>query len=456
MSAEPRLYGPGTTVAVVGLGKIGLPLAAQYASRGLTTIGCDKSAAVVASVNRGEAHVQEEPELAARVAAAVAAGRLTATTDTTDAVRRADVVVVIVPVVVDEVGTIDYRMLDAAADAVARGLRPGTLVLFETTLPVGTTRSHLGERLRHGSGLRPGRDFRLAFSPERVSSGRIFRDLTRYPKVVGGIDEASGAAAEAFYRSALDFDMAEPHVMRLSSAEAAEFTKLIETTYRDVNIGLANQFALFADQWRLDLSEAVDAANTQPFSHIHQPGVGVGGHCIPVYPYFLLNDHAAGPLLTIPRAARAANDAMAAYAVELLQGPLGRLEHRRILILGFAYREDVREDFLSSARKLAAAIATAGACAFVHDPYYSPDELRAHGLAPYDLAAPTPVDAAILQANHRAYRGLDFRTLPGCRVVLDGRNALDRARIEAAGMVYLAIGRGGADGRQPPATSCQP
>lgn len=431
-----------TTVAVVGLGKIGLPLAAQYAARGLHVIGCDIDPRVVQSVNAGRCHVEEEPELPELVAAAVRAGRLRATVETSAAVRDSTVVVVIVPVVVDEVGTIDYRTLDAATDAVGRGLRAGTLVIFETTLPVGTTRGRMADRLRAVSGLEPGRDFPLAFSPERVSSGRIFRDLRRYPKLVGGVDAASGEAAAAFYRKALDFDadLAEP-VKLLASAESAELTKLLETTYRDVNIALANQFARFADEWKLDVNEAIAAANTQPYSHIHRPGVGVGGHCIPVYPYFLLNDHSAGALLTLPRAARAVNDGMAHYAVELLAAALGSLEGKRVLILGFAYRENVREDFLSSTKKLIGAIRTAGGCPLVHDPYYEPSELRSHGAEPYDLARPEPVDAAVLQANHRAYGELDFARLPGCRVVLDGRNALARDRVESAGLRYLAIGR---------------
>jgi nucleotide sugar dehydrogenase len=441
--SEPPWYGPGTTVAVVGLGKIGLPLAAQFASRGMSVVGCDSNAEVVATVDRGQAHVVEEAGLAERVDGATAEGLLRATVDTTAAVRDADVVVVIVPVVVDEVGTIDFRSLDAATDAVGRGLRPGALVVYETTLPVGTTRGRLAKRLAAASGLIAGPDFYLAFSPERVSSGRIFRDLRRYPKIVGGVDAASGAAAVAFYRSALEFDddLAEPRVRDVGSAESAELTKLIETTYRDVNIALANQFARFADAWGLDVVAAIDAANTQPYSHIHRPGVGVGGHCIPVYPYFLLNDHAAGDVLTLAREARRANDAMAGYAIELLRAVLDSLAGRHVLILGFAYRENVREDFLSSARKLIDAITTEGGRAFVHDPYYSGDELRRHGATPYDLLDPAPVDAAVLQANHRAYADLDFRSLPGCRVVLDGRNAIERARVESAGLTYLAVGR---------------
>jgi nucleotide sugar dehydrogenase len=440
----PAEYGPGTTVAVVGLGKIGLPLAAQFASRGMRVVGCDRNENVVAAVNRGESHIAEEPGLAELVRAGVAAGRLSATTDTTGAVGESAVVVVIVPVVVDDVGTIEFAALDAATAAIGRGLRRGTLVVYETTLPVGTTRDRLGRQLEAASGLRAGSDFKLAFSPERVSSGRIFRDLRGYPKIVGGVNAASGEAAVAFYRAALDVDTSLPEggVIAVSSAEAAEFTKLIETTYRDVNIALANQFAQYADRWGIDLAEATRAANSQPYSHVHRPGLGVGGHCIPVYPYFLLNDPRAGDALTLVREARRANDAMAGYAVEALGAALGGLRGRRVLVLGWAYRENVREDFLSTARKLVDALAEAGAIALVHDPLYRDEGLREMGLTPYALEEPGPVDAVVLQAYHDRYRELDLASLPGCRVVLDGRNVLDRARVEAAGMLYLGIGRG--------------
>jgi nucleotide sugar dehydrogenase len=442
--APSRSYGVGTRVALVGLGKIGLPLAAQYAARGMRVLGCDASPAVAAAVSEGRAHVREEPGLAELVADAVVKGRLSATTDTTRAVAAADVVVIIVPVVVDEVGNVDWRAMDAATDAVGRGLRPGTLVLYETTLPVGTTGGRLAARLRDASGLEAGRDFMLAFSPERVQSGTIFRDLASYPKVVGGVDRASTEAAVAFYEAALDFDpsLAAPRVRALASCEAAELTKLIECVYRDVNIALANQFARFADRWGVDLLEAIGAANSEPQSHVHQPGVGVGGHCIPVYPYFMINDERAGELLSLPRAARQVNDGMAAYAVECLADALGGIAGRTVLVLGYAYRGNVREHFLSSAKKLVVALEAAGADPVVHDPLYTPEELRRQGLTPYDLEAPTPVDAAVLQAVHAGYRQLDFRTLPGCRVVVDGRNALDRGRIEAAGLRYIGIGRG--------------
>src|SRR5712692_1893720 len=304
-----------STVAVVGMGKIGLPLAIQFAQHGRRVIGCDVNPQVVSMLNNGQAHVQEEPELAGAVASAVASGALSATLNTTEAVRQAGIVVVIVPVVIDANHEVNFQAIDAATTAIGEGLQPGTLVIYETTLPVGTTSRRLASLLEHTSQLKAGRDFFLAFSPERVSSGYVFRDLSTYPKVVGGIDEKSTAAAVAFYRSVLSAE-----IITMASTEEAEFVKLIETTYRDVNIALANEFACYADTHGLDVAAAIKAANTQPYSHIHSPGVGVGGHCIPVYPYFLLagveklDPFTLTPelsMLTLPRSARRINDAMA-------------------------------------------------------------------------------------------------------------------------------------------------
>ncbi|HMA34657.1 MAG TPA: nucleotide sugar dehydrogenase [Chloroflexia bacterium] len=426
-------------VAVVGLGKIGLPLAAQFAGRGARVIGCDLNPAVVTAVNAGACPIGEEPGLPERVAAAVAAGQLTATTATAAAVAASNVVVIIVPLLVDETHAIDFRAVDAATRDVAHGLRPGTLVLYETTLPVGTTRTRLGPLLAQGAGLVPGRDFALAFSPERVYSGRIFRDLATYPKIVGGVDAASTAAAVAFYRAVLDGAEVRP----VRDAETAELVKLLETTYRDVNIALASEFARYAAGRGLPIAEAIAAANTQPYSHIHRPGIGVGGHCIPVYPYFLIHDDAAGDL-TLPRAARQANDAMAGWALTRLSRALGGLAGQRILILGYSYREDVKEAAFSAAKPLIRELAASGATPLVVDPLFTPAELAASGAEVVALAALPPVDAVIVQAYHQAFAALDWASLAaqGARVVLDGRNALapaPQARIRAAGLTYLGV-----------------
>jgi nucleotide sugar dehydrogenase len=445
-----RAFPNTSTVAVVGLGKIGLPLAIQYVRHGWRVVGCDVNANVVATINAGISHVQEEPELMAVVADAVEEGRLMATVDTASAVRQAQVVVVIVPVAVDAQHRVDFRAIDAATNSIGRGLRAGTLVVYETTLPVGTTARRFAPMLEEASSLVAGQDFHLAYSPERVSSGSIFRDLATYPKVVGGVNEESLAAAVAFYRSVLDTP-----IITMASTDEAEFVKLIETTYRDVNIALANEFACFADTHGLDVAAAIQAANTQPYSHIHTPGVGVGGHCIPVYPYFLLagaeeaempgepGKRAIMPPLQLPRHARKINDSMADYAVQRIEAVTGSLVGRGVLILGAAYRGDVREVAFTSARLLQDALIRRGAIAYVDDPLFSDDELLSMGYTPLCAGDEDAICAIVLQANHKVYQDFDFRRFPHCRVLLDGRRVLEAAKVEAAGIRYLAIGDSG-------------
>ena len=281
-------------IAVIALGKIGLPLAVQFASKGHDVVGVDISQRTVDLINSGiepfpgEAHLQEQ------LTVLVPAGRLRATTDYSDAVPGADAVVLVVPLFVDEAtAEPEFGWMDSATQSLGAALTPGTLVSYETTLPVGTTRTRWKPMLEAASGLTEGVDFDLVFSPERVLTGRVFADLRKYPKLVGGLTERGAARAVDFYRAVLDFDE-RPDLGRangvwdLGSAEAAELAKLAETTYRDVNIGLANQFARYAATAGIDVYQVIEAANSQPYSHIHQPGIAVGGHCIPVHPRLYL------------------------------------------------------------------------------------------------------------------------------------------------------------------------
>jgi nucleotide sugar dehydrogenase len=407
----------------------------QYASRGHEVVGCDVDARIVDAINRGESPHDDEPALVERVPRLVATGRLRATTDDAAGVGEAEAVVVIVPVVVDAERQIDFRPIDAATRDIARGLRPGSLVVYETTLPVGTTRDRFGPMLEEGSGLALDRDFFLAFSPERVLVGRVLLDLQRYPKIVGGTSDESTRRAEAFYSAVL-----EPgtEVRAVANAETAEMTKLAETTYRDVNIALANEYARYAAARGIDVAEVIEAANSQPYSHIHQPGVGVGGHCIPVYPHFLFNTDAD---LRLPPLARQINEGMAQWAVDLVRDRIGPLEGVPVLVLGIAYRADVREDAFSSAFRLRDELLAAGARVLGHDPYFDAAHLRDLGFEPWEPGDPRPVRVAVVQAGHADYLEMIPAAIPGLELLVDGRNALDGERWTAAGVSYVGIGR---------------
>lgn len=427
-------------VTVVGLGKIGLPLAVQFARSGAAVFGADVNQAVVDLVNDGKEPFPGEAHLGEYLAQVAASGPLTATTDTAEAVSKSDFVVVVVPLFVDDEARPDFGWMDSATDDIARGLKPGTTVIYETTLPVGTTRTRWKPRLEEGSGLAAGKDFHLVFSPERVLTGRVFEDLRKYPKLLGGLDNVGAQKATEFYEKVLQFD-ARPDLKRangvwdLGSAEAAEMAKLAETTYRDVNIGLANQFGKFAAANGIDVFQVIEASNSQPYSHIHLPGIAVGGHCIPVYPrLYLWND----PDATVVRAARQANAEMPAYTVGLAVGAAGgSLEGKRVVVLGASYRGAVKETAFSGVFATVDALRDAGATVLVHDPMYTADELAKFGWDAYETGQ--PVDVAIVQADHAQYRELTRDDLPGVSVVVDGRRVLDRSKFDGA--AFLVVGQ---------------
>jgi UDP-N-acetyl-D-glucosamine dehydrogenase len=292
-------------------------------------------------------------------------------------------------------------------------------------VPVGTTRDRVAPALAARSGLTSERDFHTIFSPERVFSGRAIEDLDKYPKLVGGLSEAGEARGIELYASFLDAD-----VRGMDSAEAAELSKLAETTYRDINIAFANELARYADCLGIDVLSVIDAANSQPYSHVHRPGIAVGGHCIPVYPRFLVAGDADARL---PLAARAVNEQMPQYAADLL----GAVAGRRVLVLGIAYRGGVKETAFSGAFALRDALAARGAEVLAADPLFTAAELEGLGFVPWDRR--TPVDLAVVQADHAEYAELTAAELPGVTAIVDGRGILDPARFP--GVPVRRIGR---------------
>jgi len=437
-------------VAVIGLGRSGLPTAVQYAARGWRVLACDTNLRLVEQLNDRLVLLQDEPDLEKLVPALVERGLLQATAQLAEAVARATVVVVTVPVQLDEEQRVRWHELDTLTETIGHALQPGTLVSYEMALPVGTTASRLLPLLEQCAGLMAGREFYLAYSPARVCPGQALCDLRACPKVVGGIDARSTRAAAAFYRSVLPVE-----VISVSSTAEAEFVTLLELTYRDVNIALANELACYADEQGLHAMTAIAAANSRPGVQIHQPGVGVGGPALPAYPSLLLKrdlavsspeEHLAG--LSLSRAARRINDSMAEYAVQRIEAEAGSLWHRCVLLLGVAYRGDVRDVTFSSAYLLQTALWRHGATVYVDDPLYTAAELHALGFQPLPPGREGEVDAMILQAAHRAYQTFDFRRFARCRVVLDGRCGLQRASVQEAGMRYMAPGNGVADGGQ--------
>ena len=343
----------------------------------------------------------------------------------------------IVPVMLDATHHPDHRSMDAAVAAIAPGLRAGATVVLETTLPVGDTRDRYAPVLAAASGLTLEDDLFVAFSPERLYSGAALRNLATYPKLVGGLGERSTARAAAFYAGVLDAD-----VVAMSSAEAAEFAKLADTTYRDVNIALANEFARYADRVGVDILEVIGAANSQPYSHIHQPGIGVGGHCIPVYPHFLLD---RAPEMGLVARAREVNDGQVGLVIDRLAATLGDLAGVSVLVLGLTYREGVKELAYSRALPLIAGLRERGARVLAFDPLLTGPEIERTGAEPWSWGEPAPdVSAVVTQTADRTWRTIEPAWFPRLRAVVDGRNSLRDVDLPD-GVEYIGIG-----GRQAP------
>ena len=427
-------------ITVVGLGKIGLPLAVQFARKGNNVFGADINKKTVEKVNLGIEPFPGEAKLQEYLFEAINNKKLTATTETTAAVSNSDVVVVVVPLFVDDNGVPDFGWMDSATEEIGKGLKKGTLVSYETTLPVGTTRNRFANALEKTSRLKAGVDFHLVFSPERVFTGRVFNDLRKYPKLIGGINEESTKAGILFYESVLDFDdrpdLEKPNgVWNLGSCEASELAKLAETTYRDVNIALANQFALFAENNGIDIYKVIEASNSQPFSHIHRPGIAVGGHCIPIYPrMYLWND----PSASVVKVARDFNSKMPQKVVEKLQELHGNLENQKVVVLGVSYRGGVKESAFSGVFPTVEALNKLGAKVFVHDPLYNDQELMNLGFMPYKYGE--YADAIIIQTDHQEYRELDLNKIPSVKTIIDGRNVTNPSNF--SGMQFHRLGKG--------------
>lgn len=409
---------PIEKIAVVGLGKIGLPLAVATARRMPTVVGLDVSQPVVDTVTAGVPPFPNEPGLEEGLRSVIASGRLRATTDAEDAISGASVVIVVVPLVVDEAKRPDFSILDAATEAVGPHLGPGSLVVYETTMPVGTTRERLAPRLAELANLEIGAELFVCHSPERVSSGSVFRDLAAYPKLVGGVDPASTVRGVSFYERALEFsertDLARPNgVWAMASSDAAELAKLAETTYRDVNIAFANELAAVCRRRGIVYDEVKEACNSQPYSHLHRPGL-VGGHCIPVYPHLLMYNED----LVVPDAARSANESVAAQIAAELDSAIGGLAGKCIGVLGVAFRGGVKEHAFSGVFPLVAALAEGGATVSVSDPLYDQEEISQLGLEP--LVGGENLDAVIVQADHEEYRTGEL----GASVVYDVRGVV--------------------------------
>jgi nucleotide sugar dehydrogenase len=423
-------------LAVIGCGKMGLPIAIQAAKMGWSVIGVDINHRVVDMINKGLSSINE-PGIKDLLKTVVKNKKLIATTKIEDAISSVNVVIVIVPVLITNNYKADLRIIKMVSEQIGKNLKKGTIVSFETTLPVGTTRNILCPLLEK-NGKKAGKDFYLVFSPERVKSLNIMKKLQEIPKVVGGYDKKSVNEGIKFYRSII-----KAEIINAGTLEAAEMVKLAGMVYRDINIAIVNEMAMYCDSIGVNIENIIRMANTNGEAHLLQPGIGVGGHCTPIYPYFLINDaEKKGLSQTLAKQARKINDNQSEYMVQKLKRYIKNNSNFNVLILGLGFRPDVKEDIKSPAFLVDAALKSLGVNRFLYDPLYSKEEIEKLGFNYLNLKTKYKIDAIILVTAHTIFADLDWDTLKknGLKIFIDGRNYFNRNMIEEKDIMYIGIG----------------
>lgn len=443
-----RIRSGKAVIVVVGLGWMGVTTAALYLDAGAKVVGADRDPVAVKMVVGGRAS-RPEPGVDLIFERAFIDGRITATSDVSEAASQGDVVALVVPTLAVD-GEADYSALTNAAKNVGAGLREGSCVIVMSTCAPTVTERKVKPVLERYSGLKAGEGFALAYSPIRAMVGRALRDMRNYPRILGADDPISLGAAEAVLSM-----VTIGGIVKVSSLRAAEAAKIFEATYRDVNIALANELARLCERLGINYYEVMEAANTQPYSHLHRPGVGVGGHCIPVYPYLLM-DVARGSdvKLSLVENARRVNEAAPKRAVRLIASALresGRtLARSKVSLLGLSYREDVKELRFSPALEVAELLIGRGARVKAYDPYFQPSEIQRLGL---DLEAAATLQSALRDSHcaaimvaHKEFKSLrpsDLAAYMGeGKAVFDGPGILDPAEVRNLGLTYRGIGKG--------------
>ena len=422
-----RLQGPRPTVAIVGLGYVGLPLVVELARSGAEVLGIDVSEALTAGLNAGRSHIGDISD--ADVQAAQAQG-FVATTDFS-VVARADAIVLCVPTPLRKTKDPDISYIVAATGSVMPHTRPGQLLVLESTTYPGTTEEIVVPELV-ARGLHPGVEVAVVFSPERVDPGNPRYGIRNTPKVVGGVTPACSRLGTALYQRCCD------RVVPVSSPAAAETVKLLENTFRMVNIGLVNEFALICSRLGLDVWEIIDAAATKPFGFMaFRPGPGLGGHCIPVDPHYLAWKLRAHNFTTrFVELADAINSAMPEHVVEIVADALNDAERSvrgsRILALGVAYKPDVADVRESPALDVLSGLLKRGANVCYNDPLVPSVRVDGQTLesVPLDEAALAAADCVVILTDHRTYNW-DMVLAHG-RGIVDARNATAGARARAS------------------------
>jgi len=437
------------TIAVYGAGKVGLPIAVIFAETGAKVIAVDINEDLVKKINKGINPVKNEMRLDTKFSECIKKGNLTASTNLIESAKKSDVMIVIVPTLLSEKNLIDVYPLTNVFVNIGKGLEQGDLVILESTVPPNFTERILKPILEQESNLKAGIDFGLGFSPERVYSGRIIPDIVeRYPKVISGINQKTTDVMGTLYGM-----VAQKGIIKLSNIRTAEAEKVFEGIYRDVSIAIANELALIAEKLKIDIMELRDAANSQPFCDILIPGAGVGGHCIPVYPYFLLNHEDIKDLdLKLVKAARQVNEYMPFHIIEILEEWLKETgknyEEINITIMGLAFRGNVKEYRNAPALIIAQELKERVKNIKCFDPMFSKKEINEIlGITGVDSLEGAFQDADILLflTDHKQFKTLDLPKMVSLMrekgLIVDGRQIFEPNEVNRLNIRYRGVGR---------------
>lgn len=421
-------------ISVIGFGKIGQAVAANILQQDIYVTAIDTNPDLQKQFREGLFYTNEPG--VDEILTSAYSGKKLIIGENFSVISDSDAVIVAIPLLIDQQKKILAAPFLSAMQAMAPFLDNRALIVIETSIPVGFGRNHVVPAIE-SKGKVHGRDFLLAHSPERIKSGTMLEQLLLIPKVIGGISAA--ATDKAFQVYQWFFKTALLH--RVESIEAAEMVKLAGMIYRDVNIALSNQFAQFANASGIHFADLIPLINTDREANLLQPGIGVGGHCTPVYPYFLIdNFKQAGLDFSLASQSRAINDQMADYAVSLIKN---KVKSKKALLLGLSFRPNVKEDALSTTYLLSEVLVRSGFEVMVHDVEFSNNEIKAKGLIAVDEIYSSEAEVVFLVTMHKEYQQLDFERLSktGVKYFIDGRNNIDRNKVMAAGIEYHGIGR---------------
>ena len=412
-------------ISVLGMGYIGLPTACMLANSGFEVLGIDIDEEIINKLNSGKLHI-EEPELEKIFSSAFENNRLRVSLEP----EISDVFIIAVPTPLDQRNKADLSYVISAANKIKEKIKKGNLVILESTSPPGTTRNIVGKIIANGTGFIAGRDYYLAFCPERVLPGKIVYELENNDRIVGGVDKKSSDAAESIYKTFVKGKIF------LTDLETSELVKLAENTYRDINIAFANELSLICKDYGIDIREVIKYANMHPRVKILNPGPGVGGHCIPIDPWFILEN--TGRKDTLIEKCRSINNSMPFIISEEIAEIVGKYREPKVTIFGFSYKENVGDTRESPAIVINKELMKRGIKVSIYDPLVVNTKYNLSGLEESVKGS----DLVLLFSGHSVFRDIDLKSVSDLmrnKNIFDTRNFFDKSTAEKLGFNYYRL-----------------